>query len=317
MQNVNGLSEEIELMRIFRMITQAYEEISVMRMQKIRTSVINTRNFLDQLSDVYTDIKGNYRESIMTILTGKKKDVQKVLNINKNGRTVAVLISTNAKLSGEIVGLTFKHFANYVQQHPEVDIIIVGRQGKQMFESLRLGREYKFFEFDEKNISVESLKEIILAMYPYEEVEAFFGKFESLVFQSPVQENLSGDDSTKKSEKENKVTPYMFEPSIEKILQFFETQIFSSLVKQTFNESELARYASRIRAMEEATNHIDKTKTTLERNKRKIRQLLLNKKQLETASKAILLIKSGNARHSQRIAFDIANRSRQLLFKRR
>lgn len=316
MQNVKGLGEEIELMRIFRMITQAYEEISVMRMQKIRTSVINTRNFLEQLSSVYGDIKANYRESLMSLITGKKKDVSKLLSLDKNGKTVAVLVSTNAKLSGEIVSKTFKYFVAYIQQHPDVDIIIVGRQGRQMFDSLKLDREYRFFEFDEKNISVQSLKDVILAMRPYMKVEAFFGKFESLLTQAPVDENLSGNDEDDAEHVKSTFTHYIFEPSIETILQFFETQIFSSLVKQVFNESELARYASRIRAMEEATNHIDKTKTTLERNKRKIRQLVINKKQLETATKAILLLRS-NTRANRKLEFDIANRSRRLLYRQK
>lgn len=276
-------------MKTFRMITQAFEEISVMRMQRIRNSVLNTRSFLDQLAQVYIDIKGNYRVSMMSILTGKKKDVQEFLGLNKNGKDVNVLISTNTRLSGEIVKKVFRTFLEYVNKHPDDDIVLVGRQGKQMFDALGTGRKYEYYEFKENEITTDGLKDIILGLYQYKIVRAFFGKFESLVTQNPNQSTLTGNEEEGKNQDDMKVTPYMFEPSIESILTFFDTQIFSSLVKQTVNESELARYASRIRAMEEATGHIDKTKSEYERLRRKMRQLVMNKKQLQTVSAAMRL----------------------------
>jgi ATP synthase F1 gamma subunit len=290
MQNLKSIEEEIETMETFRMITQAYEEISVMRMQRIRGSVIATRDFLDELSKVYVDIKANYRSQIVNLLTGKRKKVQDVLDVNKNGKTVTILMSTNTKLSGEIVRRVFRQFIDYVENN-DTEVVIIGRQGKNMYENHKATKPYKYYEFKENDISIESLKEIILGVYPYKKVNVFFGKFESLLTQDPTFANITGEDvSDDPNAKPEAVTPYLFEPSIEKILQFFETQIFSSLVKQTVNESELARYASRIRAMEDATTHIDKTKLTLAILKRKMKQILTNRKQLEITKSAIRLV---------------------------
>jgi F0F1-type ATP synthase gamma subunit len=50
---------------------------------------------------------------------------------------------------------------------------------------------------------------------------------------------------------------FIFEPTLEKIFHFFETQIMANLFSQTLLENQLARHASRVNAMEEALGHIE------------------------------------------------------------
>jgi ATP synthase F1 gamma subunit len=291
MQNKRGLTEQIELMGTLKLITQAYQEISVMRMQRIRDAVLKTRIFLDEISAVFANVKENYRNQVMFRFHGKKKDPKKLLELNKNGKEVAVLISTNSKLNGEIISKVFRDFIAYIQTH-EVDVVIVGKVGVQMLQQAGIKKQYTFFELDENNISLESLKPLVLDLVQYKQVNVFYGRFESLMFQNVDKSNLSGDvnedgETDSKTEKSREIDQFIFEPSIEKILQFFETQIFSSLVKQTVSEAELARYASRIRAMDEAMQHIDKTNKDLYGQRRKLKQIINNKKQLEIVSRVI------------------------------
>jgi ATP synthase F1 gamma subunit len=276
-------------MTTLRLVTQAYEEIAVMRMQRIRDSVLHTRLFISELNQVFVDVKSNYKTtSTGGLLMQKKKTITpQVTIIDKNGKNVAVLVTTNSKMNGEIIPKVFHEFYSYVNEH-QTDIIIMGKMGKQLYEQMSKKRPYTFFELKENQITNVSLREIVLAMLPYKEINVFYGKFESLLFQNPTLTNLSGDKIEGKSDKKDKPNLYVFEPSIEKILEFFETQIFSSLVKQTLNESELARYASRIRAMEEAMQNIDKKTKGLKSQSNKIRKLLGNKKQLEIMSRVVL-----------------------------
>jgi F0F1-type ATP synthase gamma subunit len=55
---------------------------------------------------------------------------------------------------------------------------------------------------------------------------------------------------------EKKARDYVFEPHLERILQFFETEIFAGLFEQTVRESQLSKYASRILAMDTAQGNI-------------------------------------------------------------
>ncbi len=84
---------------------------------------------------------------------------------------------------------------------------------------------------------------------------------------------------------------YFFEPSLRKILEFFETSVFTSLFTQTVHEAELARLASRIKAMEEALGNIEKTEGQLNAEMRRIDKALQNKRQLDTISKIYFLVR--------------------------
>ncbi len=288
MQNKQRITAEVELMSTLRLVTQAYEEIAVMRMQRIRDSVLHTRLFITELNQVFVDVKTNYKNTAANLLSGKKNNATgQVSMLEKNGKNVAVLVTTNSKMNGEIIPKVFHEFYTYVNQH-QTDIIIVGKMGKQLYEQMSKLRPYTFFELKENQITNASLREIVIAMLPYKEINVFYGKFESLLFQNPTITNLSGDKIEQKQDANSKPQLYVFEPSIEKILEFFETQIFSSLVKQTLNESELARYASRIRAMEEAMQNIDKKTKGLKYQGNKIKKLVSNKKQLEIMSRVVL-----------------------------
>ena len=285
MQNKQRINSEVELMSTLKLITQAYEEISVMRMQRIRDLVLNTRLFLGDLYNVYVDVKVNYKESLMKKII-KEDDAMKAMR-ERNGKTAVVFISTNTKLNGEIIQKVFREFYDYTQTH-DVEIFIVGRMGKQLYDQRSEKKPYQYYDLEENYINSTSLHKLVIDLLAYKQVDAFYGKFESLLNQIPTEANLTGDQPEEKQAEGKAATLYMFEPSVVKILEFFETQIFSSLVKQSVNESELARYASRIRAMEEAGQNIDKSMKSLSSQMIKIKRLVSNKKQLEIMSRVIL-----------------------------
>ena len=52
---------------------------------------------------------------------------------------------------------------------------------------------------------------------------------------------------------------YFFEPSLEEVVIFFETEIFASLLEQVFHESRLAKTASRMMLLDRASQNIDKS----------------------------------------------------------
>jgi len=64
-------------------------------------------------------------------------------------------------------------------------------------------------------------------------------------------------------------------------MEFFESQILSMLLNQTVSEGKLARFASRIKAMEFAQNNIEKKLSILSYRERRLRSMGMNKKQLQ------------------------------------
>jgi ATP synthase F1 gamma subunit len=281
MRNKQQLQLEMELVSTLKMISQVYEEISVMKMQKVRDWVLKTREYLNQMSDVYFDVKSSYKQKFIDKLLLKKDKSENFYNINRNGKTIAVLLSANSKMNGDILKKVFRKFKKYVEQHKDADVAIVGKVGKTMFDEQLPGRSYQQFYMSEQKIDLESIRRLISYIIRYKEAVMFYGEFETLLDQKAVFNDVLGNEPTeekqKEAEKQNK--GFIFEPSIDKILEFFETQYFSSMVKQTMYESELARYASRITAMEQAIQHIKDTEKDLHREQRKLHQSKMNKMQ--------------------------------------
>jgi F0F1-type ATP synthase gamma subunit len=124
----------------------------------------------------------------------------------------------------------------------------------------------------------------------YDKVYIYYGKFGNVVKQSPISTSITGEDifETETVQKIPREDRFIFEPTLEKIFHFFETQIMANLFAQTLLENQLARHASRVNAMEEALVHIEEESKKLNQQKTRVKHLLQNKKQLETMSGVVL-----------------------------
>src|SRR5690606_10040815 len=100
----------------------------------------------------------------------------------------------------------------------------------------------------------DNLEKLIRHLVQYKTIKVYHGKYKTVVTQDSVVTDISAGTDT--SDVENTNEDYIFEPSIEDILMFFETQVFTSLFDQVLRESQLARYASRILAMDSASANI-------------------------------------------------------------
>src|SRR3990167_3327468 len=106
------------------MLAEVYEEISIMRIQRIKTSVLKTRNFSDELSKVFFDVKSSYVNKLIEM---RKKRVTKntplPTNLTKNNKEALVLLSANTKLYGDIVPRVFNLFLDQARKRKS-DLVI-------------------------------------------------------------------------------------------------------------------------------------------------------------------------------------------------
>lgn len=285
MYNKYTIKEEFELVETLKMLAQSYEEISVIKMQRVRSSVLSTRDFLDDLSKVFSDVKTSYQQELTELLTKKKKRTLNPLDfLSKKRKTAAVLLSSNTKLYGDIVMRVFNLFIEDIKKN-NFDIVIIGRHGKALFDQANIRRRYAFFDLPDTGVDIENLKPIFNLLIDYERVYVYYGLFNNVVVQTPTVRNISGEQTlTSKAFEKQKITHYIFEPSLEKIFNFFRNQVLVALFKQTVHESELSRLASRIKAMEDALSNIEQTQKFLVGEQRKVTKLIDSKKQLETFS---------------------------------
>lgn len=279
MAKQGNIDLEIQFVNVLGEMVQAYQEIYVVQMRKVRDKVVSNRTYMDGLTEVFGELKAAYAEHV------KEKtlvDEKILLLLKKQNKPVAVLMTAKRKLSGDINHKIFSEFETYINKTPDADIVIVGSIGRDLYLQKGYKRKYKFFDLSEDQVSINDLKPVLEYISPYEQTMIFYGKFSSLVRQNQASSDIRGERTVSDIEMDKyKGRYYLFEPTLEELLIFFETQIFASLFKQTAHESYLAQIGSRIQALQSATSNIENKMTYLDHESRKLMKRKKNKKQLQ------------------------------------
>ncbi|MBF8249789.1 MAG: synthase gamma chain [Candidatus Levybacteria bacterium] len=263
------LTWETEFLTTLRTVLETYEEIAATRMARIRSSVLASRDFLLEINAIFQQVKTTYKSQIETLMKYKKiKDVSKLTFIKRNGKTLYVFLSANTGLYGELIRRTYDVFIENLKKEPG-DVVILGRLGLEIFNTEKIGSPLTYFDFPDSEMDNEAVQKIVGHIIQYEKVLVFYEQFNNVINQSPIITNISGDPLP--WEKGGPSIKYFFEPSLGKIMEFFEKEIFASIFQQTIFESELAKFAARMVSLDFAS----------ENTKTKLKQVLLEKNRLK------------------------------------
>jgi len=260
-------------------LVEVYEEVAATRMQKVRGAVLQSRQFLEGLLEVFAKIKTAY------VQEGGKGGSTRV----RNNRTVAVFISANSRLYGDIVDRTFDMFAGYVRENSP-DVVVLGKLGLSMMENQLPGALYNYYDFSDDKVDLESFGLIMRYLLQFEKILVFYGQFRTILSQVPVSTSVSGDAILVEEEVltgqggKRLASKYIFEPSVREIASIFEGEILASLFEQTLHESQLAKYASRMLALDKSIDNIEKRLVSVKQESVKLRHKTMNRKQLSTVS---------------------------------
>src|SRR5436190_5705107 len=285
MEEKRRIEQKLADLKSLQLLAQAHEEISTTHIRLARGMVLMTRDFLASLSEVFVNVKSAYKKHVLAEIEKSKQTGKPlpVISSNKNGKTLFVFLSANNKLYGDIISRTFVLFQKELEkQNP--DIVIVGRLGKELYDVSGLKKPYVYFEIPDTHKNIKDITRLTTYILPYEQLKLFYVKFINVVSQVPASASLTGEESLEvhvQSVQKTKEYDFIFEPSIEKVMDFFTSQTFFSLLNQTIHEAELARYGSRIKAMEDALGNITSQMQIVTLAERRIKNLQTNKKQLE------------------------------------
>lgn len=251
-------------------LVTSLEEVAVMRMQRVRTSVLKTRGYLEGLLDVFVSVRLVHQREIDQLYNHKhwwqKKSAMAEVH-RGNGKTLLVLISPTQRLSGEVGRSVFRKFVEAVEKvGAQTEVAVVGKVGRDMFVSHFHREPLHYFDWQENNPSQTELTTFLGSVVPYEKVVAFTAEFQSLVTQQPRELILTGNQellSTKNTPTTNQM--YLCEPTISELVDFFEHQVVASLFQQSLQEAHLAHLGSRVTALETATQNVNHERGKLRR----------------------------------------------------
>lgn len=277
---VNQLISELETLQL---ITQAFGEIASSRMKRTRDSVIRSRDYLSGIDDVFDDIRRAYAMEIGSMRKKRGSRGENVTLLSHNGRNVAVLLSANTGLYGEILKKTFNSFLEEVKKG-DTEVTIIGKQGLLTFQSVAPSIPYTYFDLPDHAYTGDQMSKIVRHIVRYDEIHLYFGRFQNVLIQNSDRAVISSNVDLDKKPSGEKPRKFLFEPELEKLLRFFELEIFASLFEQIVRESQLAKFASRILAMDKASENIKQERKKLKMERLASMHREANKKQLNGLS---------------------------------
>src|SRR3989338_3484031 len=193
MTTKKDIIKEKDFLAILQTILETYEEIAATRMARIRSSVLDSRDFLLEINAIFQQVKSSYNNQIVILMKKKKlKDPTKLTFIKRNGKTLYVFVSANTGLYGDIIRKTYDVFVDNLKKAPG-DVVIIGKLGVEIFKADKVSIPYTYFDFPDNKIDNAILQIIIAHIIQYEKVFVFYEQFNSVISQSPIVTNISGD----------------------------------------------------------------------------------------------------------------------------
>ncbi len=284
MHTKKQLSQEIESVGTIESLADIYQEISAISILQVRNSVARTRTFLTGVAQVYQHSKLAYIKKAQVFLT-RKKDISNLSFIRRNGRNVLVFISANQSLYGDLIFKVSRQFLKDIKR-TRGDAVVIGGLGKALVERENLATRIEYFNLDDYKPEGDIIQEITAFISKYEKITVYYGEFQSVLNQIPTRSDVSGGATLESPV--GAVKDYIFEPSPEAVLAFFETQIIANLFHQKVYEAQLARFAARLLLMNLAADKANRELKKLNEEFLRFKKYLRNKKQLSTESGRLL-----------------------------
>ncbi|TSC73264.1 MAG: Uncharacterized protein G01um101470_190 [Parcubacteria group bacterium Gr01-1014_70] len=289
MSTLRTIEEEITELQNIRNVLEIYESVSATYMRRTRGSIIKSRAFYESLRGTYDEVTHAYRYELAEIKnkTSIWQSIfwKKLINRVRRRTEAAVWLSANTGLYGDIIQKTFQAFLEHLSS-TKCDVIIVGKRGKLLFEERMPHTRYIYQDLPDTVSRMEDLSPLLTLFSRYQRIRVFYGKFESFVSQFPISTMIGESEqpvsmSTKEEYAPHTAVRYLFEPSLEEISRFFETEIRVSLFQQITEESRLAKLAARMYQLDAATEGIGNKLTGIIFERHRLQHQLENKKQLE------------------------------------
>lgn len=243
MSTITQINESLEEANSLKIIAQAYSEIAAMKLRKIRTGIERNRTFFQEVLQVYRAVK---------VISEKRG----IIPPEKRKGSVCIILTSNKKFYGDLEQRLVQYFSTNSTKFP-TDRIVVGKTAQELLKSYSFSHPYQNITFREDIPQPEEIGNLVNQLNNYQQILVYYSRMRSVLVQEPHVVDLLQRPPESFLEDPKHHFDYFFEPELEQILQFFNSQITTLLLEQTVLESELARTASRLISMDQAQGNAE------------------------------------------------------------
>ena len=245
----------------------------------------------------------------------EKEETQRIFGLNQaNDKIVLIVITSDKGLAGSFNSAVLRAAARFVEEHGDVDIVAVGRRGRDFFQGRGARIAAEFFQFSDIVTfqDVQPLADWVLQVYERQEygiIAVCSTQFVSALVQKPAVRQIFPLEVEQLRQAVENIVPktgryselafqgeeivqelnYVLEPSREQILQTLVRNLIRVHIAHLVFESNASEHSSRMVAMKSATENADRLQEELTLVLNKARQAAITQEltEISTAKEAL------------------------------
>lgn len=222
-------------------LTTVFEGIASLRLAKIKDKVVSSKAFFAELWQIYTQLRADPAQQLVSM----KPTVSKI------AKDVFVVITSEGGLSGDIDNkIVARVKADYKAK--TTDVIVLGSHGAILLAQAKVPI-IKGYRLPDADVAPD-VRTIISDVSAYRNAAVYYQTYVSLGVQEVARidlisavKALAGNSDTGGEVISSR--DYIFEPSLNEIVDYMESVVLGVTLGQAILESHLAQFASRFNAM--------------------------------------------------------------------
>lgn len=258
MKQPNELISEETAMDTLVELSSAFEGIASMQIAKIKTKVLISTKFFDELWNIYRQLRVDN-----LFKYGRNTDINQGI-IDKE---LLIIVTSEGGLSGDI---DLKLVKTMLEVYDPVknDIIVIGHHGAIQLDQRKVAFK-KYFRLPPQDDHINVMP-IVKEIQKYRSTKLFYQEYVTLMNQTvktitlikAVQEKsaITVENQDDIISEEN----YIFEPTSYAVIAHLERSMMHIALSQLIFSSKLAQFASRFRAMSASHQRADEQRTDVQ-----------------------------------------------------
>ena len=286
MASLRDIRRRIKGVKNIRQVTRAMNMIAAARLRRAQSKAESARPYADRIAVILQDVIGSSGGA-----------ARHPLMANRPVKRIAlVLVTSDRGLCGAFnAGIIREAQRFYQEQSVPVDLITIGRKGREHFQRLEANIVQQFPQpsRDVRLEEIGAVAKLVTTEYGagiYDQVFLAYAKFISVLKSQPAVVQLLPLVQPAPSNQQQRAA-YEFEPNAEELLNTLLPQYVEVLIYRSLVESLASEQAARMIAMKSATDSASDMITGLTRQYNNARQASITSQLLEVVSGADALAK--------------------------
>ncbi len=245
MQGIRDIKRRIKTVTNTQQITKAMKMVAAAKLRKAQNKVTASKPYGEKMQEVITRVLSNVTDYNHPILNG-----------NPEGKPAYIVITADRGLCGAYNTNVIRTALKNIDKDNSY-VICVGRRGRDILKRRGYNIVAEFLDLGDdptynQGISIFGTISQLIEEGLFSEVHLIYTQFITAMQQRVIFERIL---PVEKKEGEKSSSLYLFEPSVEEVLDSLIPKYLTGKIYQSLNESKASEHGARMTAMGSATDN--------------------------------------------------------------